>query len=137
MLDKFIVVFSWSSNSWVNVSNSVAAFRVVLSFALIMVVTPDDMMVHISLVVVSVEVAEFVGQLLLDVPDIFNSVVRNVMMAEVVFTVGILVPFTWVMLIMTGEMMVAMLIVIVLSVVIIMVVIKVNAVTVMVMSAFS
>ena len=129
MLDKFIVVFSWSSNSWVNVSNSVAAFRVVLSFALIMVVTPDDMMVHISLVVVSVEVAEFVGQLLFDVPDIFNSVVRNVMMAEVVFTVGILVPFTWVMLIMSGEMMVVM--------VIIMVVIKVNAVPVMVMSSFS
>ena len=92
MLGIFMVMLGCTSDSWIYVSNSVFSCGEVHGF-ISMVVSPDDMMVNVSLVVVSIEMAEFVSEMLFNVLNVLNGVMRDVMVSEVVLTEDVLVTF--------------------------------------------
>merc|ERR1719464_615380 len=88
-------------------------------------------MVNISLVMFTIEVSKFVSKVILDMLDILYSVVWCFMMGEMVSTVNVvmflanIMVFVWMVIIES------------VPVVLVVVFVKVNAVTVMMVGAFS
>ena len=135
MLDELIVMLSGASESWVYVSDS-SVISEVNFFILTVVVAPDDMMVDVSLVMVSVKTSQFVCQVILNMLDILNRVMGHVMMAKVVLAEDVLMSFTWVV-VLVRAVMVSMMVIEVISMMVIMVLIKVSSMAVVMVLTFS
>jgi hypothetical protein len=84
VLDDFVVVgCSLSCGSRVDVSDSFCWWSVVLALVAL-VFSPDDVVVDISLVVATVQVLELMSEVVFNLLNIADSVVRGVVLAEVV-----------------------------------------------------
>jgi len=84
VLDDFVIVCgSLSCGSWVDVGDSFCWWSVVLALVAL-VFSPDDVVVDISLVVAAVQVLELVSEVVFNLLNITDSVMRCVMLAEVV-----------------------------------------------------
>jgi hypothetical protein len=84
VLDDFVVVGgSLSCGSRVDVSDSFCWWSVVLALVAL-VFSPDDVVVDISLVVATVQVLELMSEVVFNLLNIADSVVRGVVLAEVV-----------------------------------------------------
>ena len=84
VLNHFVVVCgSLSCGSWVDVGDSLCFWSVVPAlFALVL--SPDDVVVDISLVVASIQVLELVSEVVFNLLDIAERMVRGVVLAKVV-----------------------------------------------------
>ena len=101
---SLIVIFwlSWdffvfgSTQSRVYVGNSFSWRNCVSSF-FSLVFFPGDVVVNIGLVVLTVEVAQLLCEVILEFLNVLDSVVRDIMVAEMVFSKYVLVSFARVM----------------------------------------
>jgi len=129
--DLMVVRGGLSSGSWVDVSNSFCWWSVVLAFVAL-VFSPDNVVVNISLVVAAVQVLELVCEVVFNLLHIADSVVRDIVVTEVVSL------YVWVL----GSRVVMIAVVMDLeviaigAVVVIMVLIEVSTVRVVMMATF-
>ena len=102
-----------------------------LSLKVCVVIAPDQVVVNIGLVVISKEMAKFVSIVVFEVVNVFDGVVRLIMVAKVMLAKNVLVSFSWIMMLM-GPVVVTMVVVEVLAMMVIVVLVEVLGVAVMV-----
>merc|ERR1712048_1020506 len=94
------------------------------------VIAPDNVMVNISLVVVTVEVSKFVSEVILNMLNILDSVVRGFVGSEMVSTVNVVMFLAYIVV------FVSMVIIEIMSVVVVVMFVEVNTVAIVMVGAF-